>query len=69
MYHTGGFGVYRDQVRIIRLAVNAIAELAAEGLRRGSRDHKCVMMATRVGWGASECCDGNRCRPKTIRVL
>ena len=29
--------------------MSAIAELAAEGLRLGSRDHKCVMMATRVG--------------------
>ena len=49
MYHTGGFGGYMDQVRITRLAVSAIAELTAEGLRLGSRDHKCVMMATRVG--------------------
>ena len=29
--------------------MSAIAELAAEGLRLASRDHKCVMMATRVG--------------------
>ena len=69
MYHTGGFDGYMDQVRITRLAVSAIVELAAEGLRLGSRDHKCVMMATRVGRGASESCEGNRCRPKTIRVL
>ena len=38
----------QSQVRITRLAVSAIADLAAEGSRLGSRDHKCVMMATRV---------------------
>ena len=56
---------------LTRLDVSALAELSAEGLRPGPRDHKCVMMATaatRVGLGASECCDGNRCRPRTIRV-
>ena len=31
---------------ITRMAVSAIAELNAEGLRPGFRDHKCVMMAT-----------------------
>ena len=58
-------------MRITRLALSAIAELSAKCLRQGSRDHKCVMMAsaiTRVDWGASECCDDSRCRPRTIRV-
>ena len=58
-------------MKIFRMAVSAIAELSAEGLRPGPMDHKCVMMATaatRVGLGAPECCDGNRCRPRTIRV-
>ena len=39
-------------MKISRLALNAIAELSAEGLKLGSRDHKCFMMATsatRVG--------------------
>ena len=39
-------------MRIFRMAVSAIAELSAEGLRLGPMDHKCVMMATaatRVG--------------------
>ena len=33
-------------MRITRLAVIANAELSAEGLILGSRDHKCVMMAS-----------------------
>ena len=33
-------------MRITRLAVSAIAEPSAGGLRVGYRDHKCVMMAT-----------------------
>ena len=39
-------------MRIFRMAVSAIAELSAEGLRPGSMDLKCVKMATaatRVG--------------------
>ena len=36
-------------MRITRLDVSATVELAAEGLRLGSRDHKCVMMVTWVG--------------------
>ena len=71
LYHTGGFGGYRDQMRILTLAMSAIAELSVEGLRPGPMDHKCVMMATaanRLGGGASECCDGNRSRPRTIKV-
>ena len=56
MYRTGGFGGYRDQMRFFRMAKSAIAELSAEGLRLGLMDHKCVMMASRVGRGASECC-------------
>ena len=33
-------------MRITRLAVSAIADLSAEGLRLRSRDHECVMMAS-----------------------
>ena len=39
-------------MRIFRLAVCAIEELSAEGLRPGSMNNKCVIMATaatRVG--------------------
>ena len=39
-------------MRITRLAVSAIVELSAEGLRPRYMDHKCFMMATaatRVG--------------------
>ena len=39
-------------MRIFTMAVSAIAELSAEGLRPGPMDHKCVMMAkaaTRLG--------------------
>ena len=33
-------------MRIVRMAVSAIAKLSAEGLRPVPMDHKCVMM----GW-------------------
>ena len=39
-------------MRIFRMAVSAIVELSAEGLRPGPMEHKCVMIATaatRVG--------------------
>ena len=37
-------------MRVFRMAVSAIAELSAEGLRPGPMDHKCVMMATAAAW-------------------
>ena len=49
--------------------MSATVELAAEGLKLRSRDHTFVMIATWVGCRASECCECNRCRPRTIRVL
>ena len=33
-------------MRILRMALSAIAELSAEGLLPGPMGHKCVMMAT-----------------------
>ena len=42
----------QDQMRIFRMAVSAIVELSAEGLRPGPMYNKCVMMgtvATKVG--------------------